>query len=251
MIPASDKMIEFKVGELSEHLSYMHIYMNMLIMYCMMCKIKIDIGDFSFPPTKKEYEDFESWLLGTEVDKDIDEERMSCEYEQHMGDFFSNKPIKQILSLDMRSKDSFGSIIEICSFLSDALLLHIYYPDIITSKTSSYFLLYSNVAAGKVHELCGYWTAKMEERERNARGGAAVMKERGEENAKAIKKIIDELGIRSLSVFRQDKRLRDRFYNAAKAATCHGVPLSEDRISKIARAQLRGQGNGLTSKAEV
>jgi len=67
-----------------------------------------------------------------------------------------------------------------------------------------------------------------------------AMAERGKANKEAIKTVITELGVRQLSVFRQDKKLRESFYDKAKIATYHGAPLSEDRISKIARALLQG-----------
>jgi hypothetical protein len=98
----------------------------------------------------------------------------------------------------------------------------------------------SDSITGKSHEAIGYWTAKMEGKKRTPGGGAKAMEERGKANAEAIKKIIAELGVRSLSVFRQDKKLRGSFYDKAKTATFHGAPLSEDRISKIARALLQG-----------
>jgi hypothetical protein len=97
-----------------------------------------------------------------------------------------------------------------------------------------------HVITEKSHEAIGYWTAKMERKKRPTGGGAKAMAERGKANKEAIKTVIAELGVRQLSVFRQDKKLRESFYDKAKIATYHGAPLSEDRISKIARALLQG-----------
>jgi hypothetical protein len=90
---------------------------------------------------------------------------------------------------------------------------------------------------GKSHEAIGYWTAKLEEKKRNMEGGAKKKSEKGKKNQDGIKHILSELKITSLSVFRNDKKLRAEFYEKCKKATDLD---SEDRISKIARALLRG-----------
>lgn len=89
---------------------------------------------------------------------------------------------------------------------------------------------------GKSHEAIGYWTAKLEEKKRNMEGGAKKKAEKGNANRDAIKVILSELGLTSLSVFRQDKKLRSEFFTRTERAT---DKLSQGRISKIARALLK------------
>lgn len=227
------KIISFAVGDIKEHLEYMQSYMWLLAINCILCKIKINIGDLSFPPTEEDFDALEAQLKSLEADEseDEDNEKMHQKYERDMEHFFITEPLKTIRSLDIKNKDSFESMASFCFFLSDALTLHSYYPNIVTAKTASYFMLYSNVAIGKVYELIGYWTAKMEKRGNNP--GAEAMKKRGERNAKAIKDIVANLKINNTGIFRKDKRLREQFFSLAKEMTdC----TSEDRLLKIARS---------------
>jgi len=127
----SSKQIEFLTGELSEHLTYMHHYMNLLSMYCMLCEIKINIGDFSFPPTEEDFDVLASWARCEEEADAESEAELERQHEQEMEYFFTKtKPLKEIRSLDIKNKASFTSIMKICHFLADALNLHASDPSI-------------------------------------------------------------------------------------------------------------------------
>jgi hypothetical protein len=224
-----------QAADVKESLDHVVNYMNDLMIYSIACRLMIERGDTSFPPTKEDH-DYILTVL-SECDK---EEGKYEESEDEAASFASNNPVATIRHIDITDKKSFASIIKICSYLSIVVSCPIYYPDKFPVRSIENILFWCGVAAGKVYELSGYWTAKMEGKKRTPGGGAKAMEERGKANAEAIKKIIAELGVRQLSVFRQDKKLRESFYDKAKIATYHGAPLSEDRISKIARALLQG-----------
>lgn len=230
------KLIEFISGEINEYVKYMEAYIGSLSFYCIACVIRIDMENGIFPPSMDDLDDVESWLKeSTDEDEDIDEQKMQCEYEENMGCFFTGEPLRTIRSLDIKDIESFGRMAEICKYLEDGFSLYNNYPDIITAKTVSYFLVYSNAAIGKIYELIGYWTAKMERPKKNP--GAEAMKKRGERNRKTVKEVLDKLQIEDTSKFRHDKKLREQFFAMTKQLADCG---SEDRILKIARSIVKG-----------
>lgn len=98
------------------------------------------------------------------------------------------------------------------------------------------FIMCDSGLTKTVNRAIGYWTAKMEKREKNP--GADAMKERGKKNAKSVREIIEQLNITSTGDFRKNKKLRDEFFSMAKKMTdC----TSEDRLLKIARNNLKGK----------
>lgn len=89
-------------------------------------------------------------------------------------------------------------------------------------------------------EAIGYASAKLEEMKRNK----INPENKGKVNKDAIKKVLEDLNITSLSAFRGDKDLRIRFYEMAKEATKavdkkHDQELSPKRIADLAREILK------------
>jgi hypothetical protein len=81
-------------------------------------------------------------------------------------------------------------------------------------------------------EEIGYWKAKLEEKMRNQKGGANTKKRLGAKNKEAIGIIINELRIKSFTLFKKDKKLRNLFFEKVKEKT--GLT-SENRIFVIGR----------------
>lgn len=133
------------------------------------------------------------------------------------------------------------------------LLLGSYNYKNMKQKDIVIFLNIESLLRGVCCEANGYWTAKLEEKKRNKTGGARQVKEQGKRNKEAIRKVIADLEITSLTAFRKDKELRDKFYEKSREKTKDArykppVSLSEKRISDIARAILKEQGAGLDTK---
>lgn len=115
------------------------------------------------------------------------------------------------------------------------------------------FFKLEQLLRGAAFEAIGYWTAKLEKKKGSKEGGGKAVKEQGDKNKEAIRKVIADLEITSLTVFRKDKELRNNFYKKSKEKTSDErykppVSLSEKRISDIARAILKEQGAGLDTK---
>lgn len=129
--------------------------------------------------------------------------------------------------------------------ISCAKLLYLYGENMFplaTDEDKTMMFMSEHLIIKKSCEAMGYWAAKLEEMKRNKKGGGAKMKRRGEDNKGAIKKALAELGIKSLLVFKKNRKLRDRFMTKAKEKTKdeqYNLPLSEKRIMDIARNVLK------------
>lgn len=100
-----------------------------------------------------------------------------------------------------------------------------------------------NLISKKVYMLMGVHDEALAKKE-SQMPGANAMKAKGRANNTAIAMVLADMRIKSLSVFRKDKKLRETFLERAKKAThdpIHGGCLSTDRINKIARSHLKGK----------
>ncbi len=107
----------------------------------------------------------------------------------------------------------------------------------LTDQEKEKFLFYKNALIAKAHEAIGFWKAKLEEKIRNSH------ENKGKRNKEAIKYILEEMKITSLTVFRSNKNLKEIFLSKAKEATKindqeHEQPLGEKTIMDYARNEL-------------
>ncbi len=146
-----------------------------------------------------------------------------------------------IKNCDIRDEQSLTKLSHACIILSIPRPI-----DITNEKNIKDVLSIEDLVMAKANEAIGYWTHKLEERKRNKKGGGYVVHGQGNRNKDAIRQVLVELKIKSLSVFRKDKSLRKSFYDKAAEITKeadlkHKMPLSEKRISDIAREILKEQ----------
>jgi hypothetical protein len=126
-----------------------------------------------------------------------------------------------------------------------ALLGGYNYKNMQTKDITTFFNIES-LLRGACCEAIGYWTAKLEEKKRNKDIVDKTVVEQGRKNKEAIKNIIAEMKITSLTDFRKNKILRSSFLAKAQEKTKevdkkHNWPLSEKRIFDIARASIKEQ----------
>jgi hypothetical protein len=230
-----------------EQMVYSWSRMYKLGLYSFMCIVKIEIGDTSFfPPTDEEVDYAPTWIVkhGGKVDGETTKaNRFQKERVDEIRAFLSDNPLERIRHIDIKNRDSLQSIMEICFYLSDAVLWTLQYPDIFPIKNLENILSYCRVAAEKVYELSGYWTAKMEISKQNT-NSANTMKKKGLENDNAIGELISQYKITSLQSFRREKILRESFIKEAKKATTDpkcNVSLAEGTILRKANKILKGK----------
>jgi hypothetical protein len=132
-----------------------------------------------------------------------------------------------VLKIKINELYSLVMLASACSVLSSVYRLN---KESMQENILKTFIAMEHRLTNKACEAIGYWTAKLEERRRNKEGGAQVKKEKGEKNKESIKKIMDDLGISSMN-FKNNKTLKEKFYNRAKKET----GLYEKRISEIGR----------------
>lgn len=153
-----------RIAEEQLHYSWSRMYK--LGLYAFMCIVKIEIGDTSFfPPTDEEVEYAPTWIAKHRSKVDGETKQVNRFHKERVDDiraFLSDNPLETIRHIDIKNRDSLQSIMEICFYLSDAVLWTLQYPDIFPIKNLENILSYCPVAAEKVYELSGYWTAKME-----------------------------------------------------------------------------------------
>ena len=140
--------------------------------------------------------------------------------------------------LDINKQESLGLLMESCADLCACGSDY----DMMKDNEKDRFMLLEHVLRSNACEALGYWTAKLEEMNRNKKISAKVMEDKGKKNKEAIKKVIEDLGITSLKVFRKDKKLRGHFYETALKKTIdrkYNASLSEKRIADIAREILK------------
>ncbi|OPY81703.1 MAG: hypothetical protein A4E70_01069 [Syntrophus sp. PtaU1.Bin005] len=89
-------------------------------------------------------------------------------------------------------------------------------------------------------------TIKIETKQDQAKPGADTMKGLSEQKSDAIKNILEKYGIEDLQFFRKDKILREKFMDECRSETRkidpHDAPLSDERILKKARKNLKATG---------
>jgi hypothetical protein len=212
------------------------LYFGDLKVYLVTClaQIKIkELNDNPFPPSREDFETMREFLI--EPDADGEEEKLISE--EQIFDFWKNADKNYFESVDIKELDE----------VSDKLMLATNCISILYGWTANNSLkadipLLSKLdvigtwVIAKSNEFIGYWTAKMEERERN-KSGAYTMKEKGIAPDAAIKEVLSKYEIKSFQCFRKNKKLRESFYKEAKIETTDlkfNVPLAEDTIRRKA-----------------
>jgi hypothetical protein len=212
------------------------IYFGDLNIYLATCLAEIKIKELSdnpFPPSLEDFETMREFLIDPGADGE-EEEPIS---EEKIFEFWKNADKKYFDSIDIKTLDE----------VSDKLMLATNCISILYGWTANNSLkadvpLLSKLdvigmrAIAKSNEFIGYWTAKMEERERN-KSGADTMKEKGLATDAAIREVLSKYQIKSFQCFRKNKKLRESFYKEAKTETTDlkfNVPLAEDTIRRKA-----------------
>jgi hypothetical protein len=153
--------------------------------------------------------------------------------------------VLEALECKIYEQKSFRTLVYACFALS--CLYDSLYPAIQEDEMDT-FCRAEDILTRRSHEAIGYWTAKLEEKRRNMNGGAKAKKEKGRKNREAIEKVMDDLGISSLNIFRINKELRDKFYAFAKKET---DMLSPKRIYDLANIIQKEKSNTLDTKPPI
>lgn len=159
-----------------------------LFQICMVCRIKIIVGDFSFPKIEKK--DTDNFIIDSMagIQDEKTKEKILKQYEQERDAFLKkDDPVRELISLDIRNTESFNSMGKYCLFILDALYTPPRYPNV--------FLFHFDLftcAVAKVWELIGYWTAKMEEKEKNTKS-AKVKSDKKREKKETISSMFKKI----------------------------------------------------------
>ena len=221
------------------------LYFGDLKIYLVTClaQIKIkELNDNPFPPSREDFETMREFLIAPDADQE-EQEPIS---EEEIFEFWKNADKKYFESVDIKELDD----------ISGKLMLATNCLSILYDWTANNYLkadipLLSKLdvigawTIAKSHEFIGYWTAKMEESERN-KSGAYTMKEKGLATDEAIREVISKYDVKSFQCFRKNKKLRESFFKEAKKATTDfkfNVPLAEDTIRRKAVKILKAKAS--------
>lgn len=188
---------------------------------------------------KEGYEPFTEMEIGEQLaflDR-YDFSEGNPEYHVKLLTFIRPGGMDHIYRFDITRLDGHMEIAQACQYMASLY-------DIFTSQEQEDPIpqlidVYGLYVAEKAWGFIGYWQAKLTEKDRRHRG-AETMKIKGNKNKEAIGKALKKFGIPSLTQFRYDKNLREKFYQEAAEATKEidtkwSLPLSPKRIGDIAR----------------
>jgi hypothetical protein len=221
------------------------LYFGNLNTYLVTCLALIKIKELDnshFPPSQEDLETMREFLIAP----DADQEEPEPISEEEIFEFWKNADKKYFESVDIKELDD----------ISGKLMLATNCLSILYDWTANDYLkadipLLSKLdvigawTIAKSHEFIGYWTAKMEESERN-KSGAYTMKEKGLATDEAIREVISKYDVKSFQCFRKNKKLRESFFKEAKKATTDlkfNVPLAEDTIRRKAVKILKAKAS--------
>lgn len=172
-----------------------------------------------------------------------DQEKKQVQFSKKLRAHLDNNAFDTICNIDVKNLNAFHSLLIIFKYLVQMTQQAAIKP--LPADEAITINLYCSAIIGKANEFIGYLTAKTEESRRNAEGGAKAKKEKGRKNQEALKRIMEDLEIPSLNIFRKDKKLRDRFIDSARKET---DSLSPKRIFDLARAIQKEKNIALDTK---
>ena len=160
--------------------------------------------DLKFPPTPKEYDYFIDLFPDQENTKD--NTKAEINYDDLFKELSSAETIEPI-QVNFKSMEAFPELCLRCLFVRDIYrtLTHsreLQLPDKILMKIEPL----ANRTMCKVHELIGYWTAKMEEKKRNKKN-VTVKTLKKKEIKEQVRQMLTKKGLLTEKEIKKDREL--------------------------------------------
>lgn len=170
--------------EHAQHFQYMTGY----LLTCFSAIESFPRSKLSFPPTTKECEHFVKELL-----QQLERQEGDASSSPRDIVAFYDKGIDDLKLIDPKGKNSFEQMITYCSYMRELYSVLLATKSKLNSKTVLRTEKLTRETISKAHRLIGYWTSKMEVKER-ARKSASVKSVKRAANKEIIEEMLKKSG---------------------------------------------------------